>query len=131
MFFCCSYLCYASHPNKMRPTWISRLLEGACPQLEDSPTFLPKYIQNNIWLGSTKLLSRLLFDFHSLLVSSSQRASRLSWLFRLFQLFVALPQVCSAVACFFLQSVCVQNFRVVNIISVCGPTHVQLLELVF
>ena len=70
--------------------------------------------------------------FNSLLASSSQRASRLSWLFRLFQLFAALPQVCSAVACFFyrvfvfrifaqllpvfLRSVCVQNFRVVNII---------------
>ena len=37
--------------------------------------------------------------FNSLLASSSQRASRLSWLFRLFQLFAALPQVCSAVAC--------------------------------
>ena len=51
-----------------------------------------------------------LSTFNSLLASSSQRASRLSWLFRLFQLFAALPQVCSAVACFFLQSVCVQNF---------------------
>ena len=78
------------------------------------------------------LFSTSFSTFNSLPASSSQRASRLSWLFRLFQLFAALPQVCSAVACFFyrvfvfrifaqllpvfLRSVCVQNFRVVNII---------------
>ena len=100
MLFCCSNPMQVIGTKWDQPGKVDCLKE-LVPSLKTRQHFFLN-IQNNIsGMVLHSLFSTSFSTFNSLPASSSQRASRLSWLFRLFQLFAASPQVCSAVACFF------------------------------